>query len=667
MPSNEIVAEITAVFQKQISPSTKSPPNPSVCTKKVDKIENVKLCPDNGIPRTPKQAEKVTCYPHTHDVILGRGNGISCYSGNQAFRAYVWAYRKQYAAAPRGLRVEVAKNVIKAVYARNPPGRFLIRVAENKKQRTVFYTDAPEQKILEKTCQALRELKWKDPSLGLRHVQRLMHAIKDRELKSVTDRSNKNCIQNHKAATVSPDIQGEQTLNQITVHPQASIVEEKVSSQNLGPSVLPVRTQLVASVIPLQQRSLEKVPPTADSTKSHQIPPPHENSSKFSCKDSTTPIAHRAASSPPNELAQPAAKVSNYGLPSINEISTTLAHNATSSPPNVSVQPAAKVSNYGLPSLNEISTTLAHNPTSSPPNVSAQPAAKVYKHGLPSIHEISRLINVPTPPGSPSEKIVAPTPSKKKIYLKESSSPGTFLKKSSPGTTLKESSPGAILDVLSTLSALQDEKLLRLKSLVHGETWCTWQKISESFPGLTAEQCRDLYVLKVAPSVPRQDSGGNDVSKDDWTLQDHRLLLMAVETGRQGSWVDIAKGVPFKTPQQCRNYFHSCVNVKLKDEDRFTLEECQNLLKISSHYGHNWVQTLEPMELDFILSRLFPKRTMRRLKECWNLQVYPSIMSYVAEKREAYGGGDPDAEITKLEYEKDMNGLVSAAFRSQGD
>jgi hypothetical protein len=364
---------------------------------------------------------------------------------------------------------------------------------------------------------------------------------------------------------------------------------------------------------------------TANSTEAPEIAPAPESSSKSSSKETTPTLA---------PFALPLRQGSIEILPS--QVTSTKV---------LQIAPGPESSSKS--SCKESTATLPHSVSSALPKEAAPNATKVSKHGLLSISEISRLLKVPTPPGSPRVKVVAHTPSKEKICLDESS---------------KEN----ILDVLDKLAARQDEKLRRLKALVHGETTRTWHKISQSFPGLTAEQCRDLYVVKVAPLIPRQDSNGNDVSKGDWTPQDHRLLLMAVELGRHKSWVDIAKGVPYKTPQQCRKYFHSRVKSTISKEDRFTLEECQNLLKISSRYGPNWVQDLEPVELDFILKNLFPKRTMRRLKECWNLHVYPAIMSYVAEKREAYGGGHPDAEIAKVEYEKDMNGLVSAALGSQG-
>jgi len=55
----------------------------------------------------------------------------------------------------RSQKAEYATKVINRLRELDPPGRFLVERDDGR------YEDAPNEKVLEKTCQALRERKWK--------------------------------------------------------------------------------------------------------------------------------------------------------------------------------------------------------------------------------------------------------------------------------------------------------------------------------------------------------------------------------------------------------------------------------------------------------------------------------------------------------------------------
>lgn len=108
----------------------------------------------DGPPRTLDQDSDRVKFPHIHDILMGRGNGVAQFPGNQVFRNFCWNAREAYHKAVRNEKGKVAEAVIQLVKNRNPPGRFLER------QNDGCYTEVPHDRVKEKICQALREKKW---------------------------------------------------------------------------------------------------------------------------------------------------------------------------------------------------------------------------------------------------------------------------------------------------------------------------------------------------------------------------------------------------------------------------------------------------------------------------------------------------------------------------
>lgn len=118
-------------------------------------VEPFAIAPDlEGPPRTVDQNSDHIMFPHVHDVLLGRGNGVAQFPGNQVFRDFCWNAREAYHKAMRNEKGRVAENIIALVRKRKPSGRFL------EQQRGDLYTEVHYDRVKEKICQALREKKW---------------------------------------------------------------------------------------------------------------------------------------------------------------------------------------------------------------------------------------------------------------------------------------------------------------------------------------------------------------------------------------------------------------------------------------------------------------------------------------------------------------------------
>jgi hypothetical protein len=95
--------------------------------------------------------------PRSNDVILGRGNGISNWPGNIAYRHIVWSHRDAYQCSMRNDKQNLARKVVADVYSLDPPGRFIECNLHGDYQMVSFGT------AMEKASQALRERRMSKP------------------------------------------------------------------------------------------------------------------------------------------------------------------------------------------------------------------------------------------------------------------------------------------------------------------------------------------------------------------------------------------------------------------------------------------------------------------------------------------------------------------------
>jgi hypothetical protein len=91
--------------------------------------------------------------PHPHDVLCGRGAGVTKNTGNKCWHDLIASNRHLYTSVPRNQRPAICQNIVQAVRSLSPPGRFLA-----KDKNGVWY-DIGDEKAQEKTAQAMRDSK----------------------------------------------------------------------------------------------------------------------------------------------------------------------------------------------------------------------------------------------------------------------------------------------------------------------------------------------------------------------------------------------------------------------------------------------------------------------------------------------------------------------------
>jgi hypothetical protein len=90
--------------------------------------------------------------PHPHDILSGRGGSSNNHPGNENFRQLVQTQKVKYITSSKEEKYQLSADIVRAVRAQNPPGRFL--------QKEIFsenWYDIGDEKAREKTAQALRE------------------------------------------------------------------------------------------------------------------------------------------------------------------------------------------------------------------------------------------------------------------------------------------------------------------------------------------------------------------------------------------------------------------------------------------------------------------------------------------------------------------------------
>lgn len=91
--------------------------------------------------------------PHPHDVLCGRGGRTNNHTGNEKFRTLVQSQKVRYLKSSKSEKLQVSRDIVRAVRAQNPPGRFLRRDGSRERR----YYEIGNRKAREKTSQALRE------------------------------------------------------------------------------------------------------------------------------------------------------------------------------------------------------------------------------------------------------------------------------------------------------------------------------------------------------------------------------------------------------------------------------------------------------------------------------------------------------------------------------
>lgn len=106
------------------------------------------------IPRTAAQTGDKIKEAHDNDVLLGRGKFASEHPGNILFRQIVWEMKEEYYISRKTEKTKMVQRVIDRIKTLNPPGRFL------EKGEDLLFRDAPQDRVILKVSQALRERRW---------------------------------------------------------------------------------------------------------------------------------------------------------------------------------------------------------------------------------------------------------------------------------------------------------------------------------------------------------------------------------------------------------------------------------------------------------------------------------------------------------------------------
>lgn len=102
----------------------------------------------------------IIAQPNKYDVLGGRGGETNNHYGNILFRSLVKDKKLLYKSLGRENKTLLAKSIVLAIQAMNPPGRFLVKQKQNKK----MFVPITFQQAVDKTCQALREKSSNTPS-----------------------------------------------------------------------------------------------------------------------------------------------------------------------------------------------------------------------------------------------------------------------------------------------------------------------------------------------------------------------------------------------------------------------------------------------------------------------------------------------------------------------
>lgn len=91
-----------------------------------------------------------------NDVLFGRGGVANHNPGNKKFRELVDKRKDEYKTAKQGDKGSIARDIVKAWRAQDPPGQFL-----KKDEITKLWSDVGDEMAVQKTSQTLRENKKK--------------------------------------------------------------------------------------------------------------------------------------------------------------------------------------------------------------------------------------------------------------------------------------------------------------------------------------------------------------------------------------------------------------------------------------------------------------------------------------------------------------------------
>lgn len=102
--------------------------------------------------RAPSQKTEQLIEPHENDVLMGRGGNNSLHSGNAKLRNLARDICQRYMSSTKKAKSQISRDLVAAVHAMNPPGRFL------KQQHNLNeWEEVDDERAREKCSQCLRD------------------------------------------------------------------------------------------------------------------------------------------------------------------------------------------------------------------------------------------------------------------------------------------------------------------------------------------------------------------------------------------------------------------------------------------------------------------------------------------------------------------------------
>lgn len=133
-----------------------------------------------------------------------------------------------------------------------------------------------------------------------------------------------------------------------------------------------------------------------------------------------------------------------------------------------------------------------------------------------------------------------------------------------------------------------------------------WVTIALNLPGRTRNQCRHRWVEVLNPNI----------SKGPWTADEDDLLRAVVAREGSTDWVAVATHIAGRTGAQCRHRWKDVLDPAI-DKSPWTAEEDEKLLAyISKHGTGDWVS----------IARTLPGRTRNQCRDRWIYSLDPSVV-----------------------------------------
>jgi hypothetical protein len=155
----------------------------------------------------------------------------------------------------------------------------------------------------------------------------------------------------------------------------------------------------------------------------------------------------------------------------------------------------------------------------------------------------------------------------------------------------------------------------KLKDAVQTHGGKNWIAIAALVPGRTQKQCCRRWHDVLSHSIDRASG-----RKGEWTEDEDDKLNDAVQTHGGKNWIAIARLVPGRTRNQCRNRWHYALNPSVDlaagHTGKWTPDEDDKLKdSVQMRGGKNWRAT----------AALVPGRTQRQCCRRWHAVLDPSI------------------------------------------